>query len=130
MLSGNLPYPRFVDAGSEAVRREVLRVMQTGHPSNGANLRGMEADLAYFLGGLDAVDEASVAVRRTGNAETLLKVDCAATTGTSLRDAARAVREAWLGSLRYASMKRITCHCRRHKRYCASSRRPRLPSCT
>ena len=75
--------------------------MQSGPPSDGDNLLGMEFDFVAYLGGLDAVDEASVSVRRTAQAETLLLVECAAAAGVSLRDAAEAVREAWLGPLRY-----------------------------
>jgi hypothetical protein len=83
-------------------RRQIVRVMQSGTRSGGANLSGIEMDFYAYLGGRDAIDESSLKVRRTGRAEALLAVDCAAASGVSVQEASRAVRAAWVEDLRYA----------------------------
>ena len=75
--------------------------MQSGPPSAGDNLLGMEIDFDAYLGGLEALDESSISVRRTEHPEALIAAKCVAASGFSVAEAAEAVRAAWLNSLRY-----------------------------
>jgi hypothetical protein len=84
-----------------AFRAEVLRVMQSGRPSDGDDLLGMEIDFVARLSDLNAVDDSTVSVRRTSHADSLIVADCAIAAGTSLEEAADEVRQAWVGPLRY-----------------------------
>jgi hypothetical protein len=75
--------------------------MQSGPPSGGDDLLGMEIDFDAHLGELEEIDPDSVSVERTQHAETLIRVSCRAAKGVSLSVAADAVLSAWKGRLRY-----------------------------
>ena len=47
----------------DAFRREAVRVMRSGPPSDGDNLLGMEIDFDAYLGGLDELGRVSLAER-------------------------------------------------------------------
>lgn len=90
---------------AEGFRNEAARVMRSGTPSSGDNLLGMEMDFFVYLGLLDALDASSVSVRRTPYPETLIRADCAARPGTSVEQAADAVRQTWQEHLGYSFQK-------------------------
>jgi hypothetical protein len=82
-------------------RQAVVRAMQSGPPSQGDNLLGMEIDFEVYLEDLTEIEESSISVARTNNHESLIVTACTAAAGVSLRTAAQAVRRASLGPLRY-----------------------------
>ena len=86
---------------ADAFGREALRVMQSGPPSRGDDLLGMEIDFNGYLGGLDELEQSTISVSRTANVETLILVGCSPAARSSLGEAAEAVRQTWLTRLRY-----------------------------
>ena len=70
--------------------------MQDGSPSWGGNLAGMVQDFDWALAALDEIDDETVDVERTSNAEGLIRASCRAKTGVTLENAGAAVRGAWV----------------------------------
>jgi hypothetical protein len=79
----------------------VVRTMQSGPPSQGDDLLGMEIDFEVYLEKLTEIDGSSISVTRTAHPESLIVAECSAAEGVALPEAAQAVRRAWLGPLRY-----------------------------
>jgi hypothetical protein len=88
----------------------VLRIVEDGTPSSGANLQGMQLDFDAALFELEEIEEESIIVERTAHAESLLRVSCRAAPGVSLASAAAALRELWLSNLRYGHVEAHELH--------------------
>lgn len=82
----------------EAEKRLITR---NGWPSYGDNLIGMSQDVDWVLATIDDLDEDSVDVNRTTDADRLIEASCACKRNIELSVAAEAVESAWLTELRY-----------------------------
>ena len=82
-------------------RAAKMAIVRDGTPSAGDDLLGMEMDFFVRLGELAEIDEDSVAVQRTEQAERLIRASCTPVTDVSPDKAIEAVRRKWLTHLRY-----------------------------
>lgn len=98
----------FAVVTEDEFRDATLAIMQSGTPSAGDNLLGMEMDFYVRLGELDEVDEYSVVVQRTEHAERMIRASCTPTMDVPPSDAVEVIRREWLADLRYAYME---AHC-------------------
>lgn len=79
-----------------------LKSLHRYAPSDGDDLLGMEIDFVAFLGGLDQLDVSTLTVRRTSDPAQLIIAESVAAPGIDVEGAVEAVRQVWLGKLRYS----------------------------
>lgn len=83
-------------------RAACQRMMQSGFPSSGDNLVGMEMDVFILLGHLDAIEEGSVEARTQPHAERLIVASCSPAATATIEEAVSAVEGLWNNQLRYS----------------------------
>lgn len=76
-------------------------MMQSGFPSSGDNLVGMEMDVFILLGQLDAVDEDSVEARTQPHPERLIVASCSPAATATIEEVVSGVDDLWNSQLRY-----------------------------